>query len=63
MKFRLFVLTLAIGTLVVPSRQGSAQEQFPYQIFDRYLGPLVADIGMPGLSAVIIHAGPNRMDR
>ena len=57
MKFRLFVLAVAVGTLVVPGRQGSAQEQFPYQIFDRYLGPLVADIGMPGLSAVIIQGG------
>jgi CubicO group peptidase (beta-lactamase class C family) len=58
MKFRLFVLALAVGTLVAPGREGSAQEQFPYQIFDRYLGPLVQQIGMPGLSAVIIQGGP-----
>ncbi len=57
MKFRLFALALAVGTLAVPGRQGSAQEQFPYQIFDRYLGPLVQDIGMPGLSAVIVQGG------
>jgi CubicO group peptidase (beta-lactamase class C family) len=57
MKFRLFVLALAIGSLVVPGREGAAQEQFPYQIFDRYLGPLVQDIGMPGLSAVIVQGG------
>jgi CubicO group peptidase (beta-lactamase class C family) len=57
MKFRLFLIALVIGTLVVSGRQGAAQEQFPYQIFDRYLGPLVQDIGMPGLSAVIVQGG------
>ena len=57
MKFRLFALALAVGILAVPGRQGSAQEQFPYQIFDRYLGPLVQQIGMPGLSAVIVQGG------
>ena len=57
MKFRLFVFALAVGTLAVPGKEGSAQEQFPYQIFDRYLGPLVQDIGMPGLSAVIVQGG------
>jgi CubicO group peptidase (beta-lactamase class C family) len=57
MKFRLFLIALVIGTLVVTGRQGAAQEQFPYQIFDRYLGPLVQDIGMPGLSAVIVQGG------
>ncbi len=59
MKFRLFCVALAIGTLVVPGRGGSAQEQFPYQIFERYLGPLAKQIGMPGLSAVIIQGGEN----
>ena len=57
MKFRLFCAALAIGTLIVPGRRGSAQEQFPYQIFERYLGPLAEQIGMPGLSAVIIQGG------
>jgi len=57
MKFRLFCVALAIGTLIVPGRRGSAQEQFPYQIFERYLGPLAEQIGMPGLSAVIIQGG------
>ena len=57
MKFRLFLVALAVGTLCGPGRQGSAQEQFPYQIFDRYLGPLVQQIGMPGLSAVILQGG------
>jgi CubicO group peptidase (beta-lactamase class C family) len=57
MKLRLFCVALAIGTLLVPGRQGSAQEQFPYQIFDRYLEPLIKQIGMPGLSAVILQNG------
>ncbi len=54
MKFRLFASPWPSAPLLAPGRQGSAQEQFPYQIFDRYLGPLVQQIGMPGLSAVII---------
>jgi CubicO group peptidase (beta-lactamase class C family) len=57
MKFRLFFVALAVCTLLVPGRRGSAQEQFPYQIFDRYLGPLVQQIGMPGLSAIILQGG------
>lgn len=57
MKFRLLVVALAVGTLLVPGRRGSAQDRFPYQIFDRYLEPLIAQIGMPGLSAVILQNG------
>ena len=57
MKFRLFCFALAVGTLLVPGRRGSAQEQFPFQIFERYLEPLVQQIGMPGLSAVIVQNG------
>jgi CubicO group peptidase (beta-lactamase class C family) len=57
MKHRLFFVAVAIGILLVPYRQGSAQEQFPYQIFDRYAGQLVQQIGMPGLSAVIVQGG------
>ena len=57
MKFRLFCLAIAVGTLLVPGRGGSAQEQFPFQIFDRYLEPLIQQIGMPGLSAVILQNG------
>jgi len=57
MKFRLFCVGLAAGTLLVTAQRGSAQEQFPYQIFDRYLGPLVEQIGMPGLSAIIVQDG------
>ncbi len=54
MKSRLFLAALALGLVTVTGRQGSAQEQFPYQIFERYLEPLVQQIGMPGLSAVIV---------
>ena len=57
MKFRLFLAVLAAGILLVSGQRGSAQEQFPYQIFDRYLGSLVTQIGMPGLSAIIVEEG------
>jgi CubicO group peptidase (beta-lactamase class C family) len=57
MKFRLFCLVIAVATLLAPGRGGSAQEQFPFQIFDRYLEPLIQQIGMPGLSAVILQNG------
>src|SRR5688572_32214429 len=52
MKIRLFFALLAIGTLVVPGK-GTAQD-FPYRVFERYLEPLAQEIGMPGLSAVIV---------
>lgn len=52
MKTRLFFALLAIGTLIVPGK-GVAQD-FPYQVFERYLEPLAQQIGMPGLSAVIV---------
>jgi CubicO group peptidase (beta-lactamase class C family) len=54
MKSRLFLAALALGVLTLTGRPGSAQEQFPYQIFERYLEPLIQQIGMPGLSAVIV---------
>src|SRR5687768_5114971 len=53
MKTRLFLAVLAIGTLIVPGGRGAAQD-FPYQVFERYLEPLAQQIGMPGLSAVIV---------
>ena len=59
MKFRLCSVALVIGTLIVSYRPGHAQEQFPYQIFERYLGPLAQQIGMPGVSAVIVQGGAN----
>ena len=52
MKTRLFFALLAIGTLIVPGK-GTAQD-FPYQVFERYLEPLAQQIGMPGLSALIV---------
>lgn len=57
MKTRVFLLALALGIGVVAAAPGSAQDQFPYQIFERYLEPLVQQIGMPGLSAVIVQDG------
>lgn len=53
MKTRLFLAALAIGTLILPAGRGAAQD-FPYQVFERYVEPLAQQIGMPGLSAVII---------
>src|ERR671913_538391 len=53
MKTRLFLAVLAIGTLILPAGRGAAQD-FPYQVFERYVEPLAQQIGMPGLSAVII---------
>jgi CubicO group peptidase (beta-lactamase class C family) len=54
MQSRLLLLAFAVGFLLVTGGKGSAQEQFPYQIFERYLEPLVQQIGMPGLSAMIV---------
>ena len=53
MKYRLFFAAFALGIAIVPLREGSAQD-FPYQVFERYLEPLAQQIGMPGLSAVIV---------
>jgi CubicO group peptidase (beta-lactamase class C family) len=44
-------------TVLVAGRRGAAQEQFPFEIFGRYLEPLVQQIGMPGLSAAILQNG------
>lgn len=62
MKTRLFLAVLAIGTLIVPGGRGSAQD-FPYQVFERYLEPLAQQIGMPGLSAVIVRNNRIEWDR
>jgi CubicO group peptidase (beta-lactamase class C family) len=53
MKSRLFFAVLAIATLILPNGRGAAQD-FPYQVFERYVEPLAQQIGMPGLSAVIV---------
>jgi CubicO group peptidase (beta-lactamase class C family) len=57
MKFRLFWIVLAAALVLATGRRGAAQEEFPYQIFDRYMKPLVQQIGMPGLAAVILQGG------
>jgi CubicO group peptidase (beta-lactamase class C family) len=53
MKLRLFSLIAAVGASFLLAPRGAAQE-LPYQIFERYIEPLAQQIGMPGLSAVIV---------
>src|SRR5689334_2076283 len=58
MKFRLFCVALAVVALLAPGGRGAAQqEEFPYEIFGRYLEPLAQQIGMPGVSAAILQNG------
>jgi CubicO group peptidase (beta-lactamase class C family) len=57
MKYRLFCVALAVATLLAPGWHGSAQEEFPFQVFERYLQSLVPQIGMPGVSAAILQDG------
>jgi CubicO group peptidase (beta-lactamase class C family) len=57
MKYRLFFVATALAALFATSR-GAAQEEFPFEIFGRYLDPLVAQIGMPGVSAAIVQTDP-----
>ena len=56
MKLRLFSAAFALGAAILLAPTGAAQE-FPYQIFERYLEPLAQQIGMPGLSALIVRNG------
>jgi CubicO group peptidase (beta-lactamase class C family) len=56
MKYRLFFAVLALGIAMLPVQKGSAQD-FPYQVFERYIEPLAQQIGMPGLSALILKNG------
>lgn len=56
MKPRLFSLAAALGLATLLGSPGAAQE-FPYQIFERYLEPLAQQIGMPGLSGLILRNG------
>jgi CubicO group peptidase (beta-lactamase class C family) len=53
MKLCLFSLIAAVGASFLLAPRGAAQE-LPYQIFERYIEPLAQQIGMPGLSAVIV---------
>ena len=62
MKLRLFSAAAALAAAIVLAPTGSAQE-FPYQIFERYLEPLAQQIGMPGLSAVIARNGRIEWER
>lgn len=62
MKLRLFSAAFALGVGILLAPTGSAQE-FPYQIFERYLEPLAQQIGMPGLSAVIARNGRIEWER
>lgn len=57
MKFRLFYVALAAVAVLAPGGRGAAQQEFPFQIFERYLEPLVRQIGMPGLAAAIVQGG------
>jgi CubicO group peptidase (beta-lactamase class C family) len=60
MKYRLFCFALAAIAFVATSVPGAAraqQQEFPFQIFERYLQPLMQHIGMTGLSAVILQGG------
>jgi CubicO group peptidase (beta-lactamase class C family) len=59
MKYRLFLVVLALAAVVATGREGAAQEEFPFEIFGRYLEPLARQIGMPGVSAAIIQTGRN----
>lgn len=58
MKYRHFVVALAAAGILATGRGGAQQqEEFPYEIFGRYLEPLARQIGMPGLSAAILQNG------
>jgi CubicO group peptidase (beta-lactamase class C family) len=56
MKSRLFLAVLALGIAMLPIQRGSAQD-LPYQVFERYIEPLAQQIGMPGMSALILRNG------
>ena len=62
MKYRLFFAAFAVGVAILPLRDGSAQD-FPYQVFERYLEPLAQQSGMPGLSALILRNGVIEWER
>jgi len=62
MKLRLIPAAAALCATILLAPTGSAQE-FPYQIFERYLEPLAQQIGMPGLSALIVRNGRIEWER
>ena len=47
MKTRLFSVVFAVAVVVTGGQRGAAQEEFPYEIFGRYLEALARQIGMP----------------
>jgi CubicO group peptidase (beta-lactamase class C family) len=53
MNLRLFSAIAVFGASILLAPASSGQD-LPYQIFERYLAPLAGQIGMPGLSAVIV---------
>jgi len=57
MKYRFFFVALAIAVVLTGGQRGAAQEEFPFEIFGRYLEPLARQIGMPGVSAAILQDG------
>ena len=57
MKKPLFLVLMAVGVVLTAGQRGAAQEEFPYEIFGRYLEPLARQIGMPGVSAAILQDG------
>jgi CubicO group peptidase (beta-lactamase class C family) len=61
MKYRLFFVILTAAIVLTAGRKGAAQDELPFEIFGRYLLPLVQDIGMPGVSAAIIQSRPGTL--
>jgi CubicO group peptidase (beta-lactamase class C family) len=59
MKYRFFFVVFAIAGVLATGPRAAAQEEFPFEIFGRYLDPLVKQIGIPGVSAAIIQTDPN----
>lgn len=59
MKYRPFFVVVACAAVLATAQKGVAQEDFPFEIFGRYLSPLVEQIGMPGVSAAIVQSAPN----
>jgi CubicO group peptidase (beta-lactamase class C family) len=57
MKNRLLFVVLATAVVLTVGQRGAAQEDFPLEIFDRYLQQLARGIGMPGVSAAILQNG------
>src|SRR6185503_8655645 len=57
MKNRFLFVVLSIAVVLTVEQRGAAQEEFPYEIFGRYLEALARQIGMPGVSAAILLDG------